>query len=39
LKWRTPHEIWSAGHIPDVSYFCIFGCKGYMHIPADKRHK
>jgi len=39
LQWWTPHEIWTGGHVPDVSYFCIFGCKGYMHIPADKRRK
>ena len=39
LKWRTPHEIWNAGHVPDVSYFRIFGCKAYMHVPADKRRK
>ena len=39
LKWRTPLEMWSTGHAPDVSYLCIFGCKEYMHVPADKRHK
>jgi hypothetical protein len=39
LKWRTPIETWNPGHVPDVSYFCIFGCKGYMHVSADKRHK
>jgi len=39
VNWRTPHEIWNAGHIPDVSYFRIFGCKAYMHVPADKRRK
>lgn len=39
LQWQTQHEIWTGGHIPDVSYFHIFGCKGYMHIPADKQHK
>src|SRR6267142_969932 len=39
LQWWTPHEIWTGGHVPDVSYFRIFGCKGYMHIPADKRCK
>jgi transposase InsO family protein len=21
LGWKTPHELWSDGHIPDVSYF------------------
>jgi transposase InsO family protein len=39
LQWRTPHEIWNDGHVPDVSYLRIFGCKGYMHVPADKRRK
>jgi len=39
LKWRTPVEAWKPGQVPDVSYFCVFGCKGYMHVPADKRHK
>ena len=39
LKWRTPHETWNTGHVPDVSYFRVFGCKGYMHVPADKRRK
>jgi len=39
VNWRTPHETWNAGHIPDVSYFRIFGCKAYMHVPADKRRK
>ena len=36
---RTPHETWNAGHIPDISYFRVFGCKAYMHVPADKWHK
>jgi len=39
LKWHTPHEAWNTGHIPDVSYFQVFGCKAYMHVPADKQHK
>jgi hypothetical protein len=39
LKWHTPHEAWNAGHIPDVSYFQVFGCKAYMHVPADKQRK
>jgi hypothetical protein len=39
LSWRTPFELWNSGEIPDVSHLCIFGCKGYMHIPKDKRHK
>jgi transposase InsO family protein len=36
LKWRTPFEIWHSGKVPDVSHIRIFGCKGYMHVPADK---
>ena len=36
LGWHTPHEQWKPGHVPDVLYFCIFGCKGYMHVPKDK---
>ena len=39
LQWCTPHETWNAGHVPDVSYFQVFGCKAYMHVPADKRRK
>src|SRR6202453_2326768 len=39
LKWRTPYEIWYSGKVPDVSHLCVFRCKGYMHIPADKHCK
>ena len=39
LEWKTPHEKWNPGKVPDVSYFCIFGCKAYMHVPADKCQK
>ena len=39
LGWRTPYELWNSGQIPDVSHFRIFGCKGYMHVPDDKRRK
>jgi transposase InsO family protein len=39
LKWRTPHEIWSGGHIPDISYFRVFGCKAYVHVHKDNRKK
>ena len=39
LQWRTPHEAWNAGHVPDVSYFRVFRCKAYMDVPADKQHK
>jgi hypothetical protein len=39
LGWKTPHELWSNGHIPDVSYFQVFGCKAYIHVPKDKQKK
>jgi hypothetical protein len=39
LKWRTPHEIWNDGHVPDVSYFRIFGCLAYAHVPEELRKK
>jgi hypothetical protein len=39
LKWHTPFEIWYSGKVPDVSHLCVFGCKGYMHVPADKHRK
>src|SRR5260370_29863552 len=39
LKWRTPIEAWKPSQVPDVSYFRVFGCKGYMHVPSDKRRK
>ena len=27
LGWQMPHELWTDGHIPDVSYFHIFRCQ------------
>jgi hypothetical protein len=36
LKWHTPYELWYSGKVPDVSHLRVFGCKGYMHVPADK---
>jgi len=39
LKWHTPHEIWSGGHTPDVSYFRVFGCKAYVHVHKDDHKK
>ena len=39
LKWRTQVETWKPSQVPDISYFRIFGCKGYMHVPADKQRK
>jgi transposase InsO family protein len=37
-KWRTPLELWN-GTIPDVSYFRVYGCKAYYHVPDHNRHK
>ena len=39
IGWRTPHELWTDGHVPDVAYFRVFGCKAYVHTPEDKRKK
>ena len=39
IGWRTPHELWADGHVPDVSYFRVFGCKAYVHTTEDKRKK
>jgi hypothetical protein len=39
IGWCTPHELWTDGHVPDVSYFRIFGCKAYVHTTEDKRKK
>jgi transposase InsO family protein len=39
LKWHTPLEVWYSGKVPDVSHLRVFGCKGYMHVPTDKRRK
>ena len=37
IQWRTPHhELWTDGHVPDVSYFRVFGSKAYVHTPEDK---
>ena len=38
LGWRTPYELW-ANKVPDVSYFRVFGCKAYVHVPEGKRQK
>ncbi len=36
LKWQTPIEAWKPSQVPDISYFHVFRCKGYMHVPTDK---
>ena len=33
IGWCTPYELWTDGHVPNVSYFRIFGCKAYIHTP------
>jgi hypothetical protein len=38
LQHRTPFEAWH-GWKPKVTYFKIFGCIAYAHIPSQKRHK
>lgn len=35
-NWRTPVELFH-GKKPDVSYFRIFGCLAYVHIPQETR--
>ena len=30
LKWRTPYEF-LYGHIPEVSYLCVFGCRAWVY--------
>jgi len=34
-----PHKLWNVGHISDVLYFHIFGCKAFVHVPEDKQKK
>ena len=36
IDWKTPIECF-LGKKPDISYFCIFGCLAYVHIPKDQR--
>lgn len=38
IGWRAPHELW-ASRVPDVSYFRVFGCLAYVHVPEGKRQK
>jgi len=39
INWKMPHELWSADHTPDVSYFCVFRCKAYVHVLEGKQKK
>jgi transposase InsO family protein len=36
IGWCMPHELWNAGHIPDVSYFHVFRCKAFVYVLKDK---
>ncbi|MCO5550786.1 hypothetical protein L7F22_004277 [Adiantum nelumboides] len=38
LKTFTPYESW-YDRKPSVSYFCVFGCLAYAHIPQQLRGK
>ena len=38
MNWRTPHEM-LFGHIPDIRYLRVFGCRTWVHIPKDQRTK
>jgi transposase InsO family protein len=35
---KTPFELWNRRK-PDVKHLHIFGCKGYAHLPKEKRRK
>ena len=37
IDWKTPIECF-PGKKPDISYFRVFGCLTYIHIPKDQ-HK
>jgi hypothetical protein len=36
--YKTPFELWNRRK-PDVKHLHIFGCKGYAHLPKEKRRK
>lgn len=38
LGWQTPWEA-LTGDVPDISYFCMYGCLAYATIPENKRTK
>ena len=38
LKDQSPFEAWT-GKKPDISYFRVFGCVAYAHVPDDLRKK
>ena len=36
LKWQCPITLWDST-IPDISYFRVFGCKAFVHVPKEQR--
>ena len=36
LKWQCPITLWD-GTVPDISYFRVFGCKAFVHVPKERR--
>ena len=36
LEWRTPYEA-LTGCVPDVSHFCVFGCRAWVHNNKGKK--
>ena len=36
LNWQCPQTLWN-GTIPDISYFRVFGCKVFVHVPKEQR--
>jgi hypothetical protein len=38
LKDKSPYEAWTSKK-PDISYFRVFGCVAYAHVPDDLQKK
>ena len=36
IGWCTSHELWTYRHVLDISYFCVFRSKAYVHTPESK---
>jgi len=36
IDWKTPHEV-LTGQVPNVAYFCIFGCCAWVHNNKGKK--
>jgi hypothetical protein len=34
----TPHEVWHEKQ-PDVQHLWVFGCRAFVHVPAEKRSR